>query len=120
MEPVYSPNEAVAAYAANQVSGASPGQLVTMLYEVTIKACRAGDTARARQGLIELSSGLNLDYLEVAGPLYRLYEFCLDGVQKGNFAEVEHLLSDLRQAWTEALDRTGQRTTAPRLEIREP
>jgi flagellar protein FliS len=117
-EPVNT-REAVLKYATSQIQGASPGQLVVMLFDATIAACRRGDRQVARQGLVELMSGLDLDYLDVAGPLFRLYEYCLDEVRKGNIEEVQRILTGLREAWCAAVAQAERPGAAPRLEIRE-
>ena len=119
MDRALTPNEAVAAYARSQVTGASPGQLVVLLFDATLGACRRGDVQQARQGLVELMSSLDLDHLDVAGPLFRLYEYCLDEVRKGNLGEPQHILTELRQSWCEAVARAEQPGMATRLEIRE-
>lgn len=108
-----SARQAIDAYATNRIAGASPGQLVLITYDYVLRCCRCGDTVNAKRGLIELTSGLNLEYLEVAGPLYRLYEYCLDRVREGDFAEVQRIVTELRDAWTEVLSVSeGQPRTA--------
>jgi flagellin-specific chaperone FliS len=119
MDRAYTPSEAVARYTANQVTGASPGQLLLQLYGLTIGACRRGDAARAKQGLGELMGSLNLDYLEVSGPLFRLYEYCQDRVRDGDYEAAQQLLSELRAAWAEVVAREERPATAPRMEMRQ-
>ena len=102
--------EAVGTYAASQIAGASPGQLVLILYDYTIGCCRRADAVNARRGLVELMSALDLTYLDVAGPLYRVYEYLLEQVRGGDFSTALPTLEELRTTWTEVLVRAG---TAP-------
>jgi flagellin-specific chaperone FliS len=119
MDRAYTPSEAVARYTANQVTGASAGQLLLQLFDLTIGACRRGDAPRAKQGLGELMGSLNLDYLEVSGPLFRLYEFCQDRVRQGDFDTSLRLLTELRVTWEEVVAREERPAAAPRMELRE-
>ena len=56
------------------------------------------------QVLMELVSALNFDYKDIAGPLYQLYQYCLDQVRKRKFDEVEGLMGGLKAAWAEAMN----------------
>lgn len=102
--------EAIGTYAANQVANASPGQLIVILYDYTIGCCRRGDMLNAKRGLVELSGALDLTYLDVAGPLFRIYEYLLDVVRAGRFDEAQGTLEQLRASWIEAMAKAG---TAP-------
>ena len=100
-------NEAIGTYAANQVSNASPGQVIVILYDYTIGCCRRGDLLNAKRGLVELSAALDLTYLDVAGPLFRVYEYLLEVVRAGRFDEAQSSLEQLRQSWVEAMARAS-------------
>ncbi len=105
--------EAVGTYAASQIAGASPGQLVLILYDYTIGCCRRADVANARRGLVELMGALDLTYLDVSGPLYRVYEYVLEQVRSGEFSMALSTLEELRTSWTEVLAKGGN-APAPR------
>ena len=105
--------EAIGTYAASQVANASPGQLIVILYDYTIGCCRRGDMMNAKRGLVELSAALDLTYLDVAGPLFRVYEYLLDAVRAGRFDEAQGTLEQLRESWVEAMARAGA-APAPR------
>lgn len=99
--------EAIGTYAGGQVANASPGQLIVILYDYTIGCCRRRDAVNAKRGLVELSASLDLGCLDVAGPLFRIYEYLLEAVRDGRFEEAQDTLGQLRESWVEALARTG-------------
>ena len=91
------------AYKANQVMGASPGQLVLLLYDQVIRSLADEDMRGASKGLVELMSSLDLDYREVSGRLFSLYEYCLDLVKKGEYEQASKILTEMRQMWFTAI-----------------
>lgn len=95
---------ALATYATNKVEGSTPGQLVLQTYDYVIACCRRSDWVRANKGIVELMHSLDLEQLDVAGPLWRIYEYCLDANRNKRFEEVIGLLSELRSAWAEVVD----------------
>ena len=99
-----STREAVEIYSASQVKGATPGQLILQTYDHIIACCRKGDQFQAKKGVVELMSSLNLDYQDISGPLFRLYEYCLDVLREQRFEEAIEILSELRDTWTQVLD----------------
>jgi flagellin-specific chaperone FliS len=99
-----STREVVEAYNASKIKGATPGQLVLQTYDYVITNCRRGDWVQAKKGLVELMGSLNLDHPDVAGPLFRLYEYCLDGIRERRFDETIAILSELREAWEALVD----------------
>lgn len=103
--------EAIGAYAAGQVANASPGQLIVILYDYTIGCCRRNDLVNAKRGLVELSAALDLSYVDVAGPLFRVYEYLLDVVRAGRFEEAQTTLEQLRESWIQAMVRAGSTPT---------
>ncbi len=94
------PGEAAEAYGTSAIEGATPGRLVLQTYDHIIKCCRKKDVGRGKKGLVELQSALNLDYLEISGPLYRIYEYCTDRLRDEKFAEVAQVMTDLRSSWS--------------------
>ena len=97
--------EAVETYCANQVEGATPGKLLLQTYDYVIASCRAGDRFRTKRGIVELMGALDLEYLDVAGPLYRIYEYLLDIVREEKYDEAQRILMELREAWAQVIHR---------------
>jgi flagellin-specific chaperone FliS len=97
-------HDGVDAYKQSQVTGASPGQLVLMLYDHVIKCLKDSDQRGACKGIVELMGALDVDYQEISGRLFSLYEFCLDQVKKGNTEEACRMLSEMRDMWATALN----------------
>lgn len=90
-------------YRAQQVLGASPIQLVLMLYDIAIVGCHARNAPRARGALTELIGALNFDAGDVAVGLFRLYEYCLWEIGRGGHDAAAGVLRSLKRAWEEAL-----------------
>lgn len=97
--------EGVDAYKQSQVTGASPGQLVLMLYDHVITCLKESDQRGASKGIVELMGALDVDYQEISGRLFSLYEYCLAEVKKGNCDEACKMLSEMREMWATALAR---------------
>lgn len=97
------------AYTENQVVNASPGKLILLLYDHVIKCLKNSDMRGASKGLVELMSSLDLDYHEISGRLFSLYEYCLDLVKKGDFDQALKIISEMRQTWVTALDRMAEK-----------
>lgn len=126
-------------YKTNAVLTASPGQLVLMLYDGALKAlalaregfsCPEDDPRRielinqqlikAQTILIELQAGLNLEAGgEFAQTMHRLYDYHIRRLLQANLQkqvepviEVERLVNELRDAWSEMLGKYDP-TSAP-------
>ena len=97
--------EGINAYKENQVVGASPGKLILLLYDHVIKCLKTCDMRGASKGLVELMSSLDLDYQEISGRLFSLYEYCLDLVKKGEYEQALKIISEMRQMWATAIER---------------
>lgn len=117
-------HEFIHTYRKQQVTTASPGQLVVMLYDAAIRQCKAAQEAIARQErdaaarsllkaqdiVSELMSSLNVQAGgELGAALLRLYEYMYRRLVQANVRkdasaarEVEELLSGLRDAWAQA------------------
>jgi flagellin-specific chaperone FliS len=78
-------------------------QLILIVYDVALTACGRRDGERARRAIIELIAALNFDYEEIAVPLFRLYEYCLNAIGSGSFHEASKILRQLKEAWEAAL-----------------
>lgn len=118
-----------AKYKEMQVTTASPGQLLLMLYDGAIRFCREAEAAltegqleeshrlllRAQDVVTELRSTLNLEAGPVAQNLDSLYEYMQRQLIEANIKkaaqpaqEVAELLAGLREAWEQAVHATGQ------------
>lgn len=116
-------------YKTTQISTATPGQLVVMLYEGAIKFCKHAkmgieqkNVQTANNNLIkvqnivqELKLGLDMKAGgEIAKTLDSLYEYMLRRLVEANIkkdaiiiSEVQSSLEELKEAWVEAVRQTG-------------
>jgi flagellin-specific chaperone FliS len=95
--------EGLDAYRTNQVMGASPGRLVLTLYDHVLRCLKNSDTRGATKGIVELMSSLDLDYREVSGRLFSLYEYCLELVKKGEHEQAVKIIGEMREMWDRAM-----------------
>ena len=86
--------------------------LLLGIYEAGIEGCQQQDSRQASAALVELIGALNFEYEEASMGLFRLYDYCLRQVRDKKFSEVAQILADLRDAWTEALQRNGALVSA--------
>lgn len=86
-------------YQKQDVMNASPLRLVIMTYDLAIRACEQQDFGKAVKTISALRDALDLDYPEVAAGLFRLYQWCLDCIRKGDYASAISTLRELRGAW---------------------
>lgn len=128
------------AYRANSILTASPGQLVLMLFDgalnslaIARQACddTEGDPRRfevihtqltkAQRIIAELQGTLNMEAGgEFARTMYQLYDYYDRRLSEANIkkqsapiAEVERLLGEVRNAWSEMLRDSERTRTAP-------
>ncbi len=101
-------------YKQQDVMSASPLRLVIMTYDLAIRACEQQDFAKAVKTISALRDTLDLDYPDVAVGLFRLYQWCLDCIRKGDYAAAITTLSELREAWAA----TEQTLTARQSSVR--
>jgi len=97
-------------YRQQDVMSATPLRLVIMTYDLAIRACEQQDFAKAIKTISALRDALDMDYPEVAAGLFRLYQWCLDSIRKGDYASAITTLGELRAAWAT----TEQKLTASR------
>ncbi len=95
---------AIETYASNQIDGASSGQLLLITYDFILKKLRAEDAIAAKRGVVELMGALNMKYLDAAGPLFRLYEYCLDIIRVNKYEEALEIFDELRVAWKRVIE----------------
>ena len=101
------PEYATGAYAAAQTQTLSGPQVLLQLYDFAIAGCVARDARRASAPLVELIAALDFDHEEIAGGLYRLYEYALREVKAQRFEPAHRVLAELRSAWQQALGAPG-------------
>lgn len=119
-------------YRKHAVGGASPLQLVVMLYDGALRFMEAGkhcmrqrdlngqntNLQKAQRILMELMSGLDMNQGgEIAGNLMALYTFVLNNLVEANLkdevAPIEagiKVMSELRESWV-ALEQQTRRST---------
>lgn len=103
-------------YRQQDVMGASPIRLVVMAYDLAIRACEQQDFEKATRAISVLRDALDFDHAEVSVGLFRLYQWCLDCLRKGDFASAGSTLRELREAWYTAEQRmsgTGRTVAEP-------
>ena len=88
-------------YRQHDVMGASPLHLVVMAYDLAILSCERQDFEKATKAISVLRDALDFEYQEVALGLFRLYQWCLDCIRKGDYQSAISALSELRSAWVE-------------------
>jgi flagellin-specific chaperone FliS len=94
---------ALTAYATSQTQALSRGEILLQLFDFAIAGCVARDPRKSSAALVELIAALNFDYEEIAGGLYRLYDYALREVKAGRFDSAHRILADLRETWRQAL-----------------
>jgi len=94
-------------YRQQEVLGATPLHLVVMAYDMAIRACEQKDFEKAVKTISALRDALDFDYPEVSEGLFRLYQWCLDSIRKGEYTPAISTLRELRQAWRTAEQQLG-------------
>ncbi len=78
-------------------------ELVDKLYAIGVAAAHAGDAARTRRALVELSAALDHDRGgDVAASLGALYDWGIRATTEGDLGPVAEVLDGLRDAWRRA------------------
>ncbi len=103
MEAVaYKTKNAFEGYKKNEIIGLTPVQLILKLYDYVIVNSKRRDLSKVSAGLTQLIAALNFDYKEISLGFFRLYKYCQDEARKGDFEEVEYVISELRSSWKQA------------------
>lgn len=90
------------AYLEQEVMTLNPIQLIIKAYDAGIAACNRKDENKTCDVLVELIDSLNFDHAEIAGALFRLYDFCLREVKQEKFDATLKILKELRDTWVQA------------------
>lgn len=91
-------------YLRQKIQSASPNQLVAYMYDAILAACRSEDMDRAQRGLLALIEALDFTHEAIAVPMFQVYQYCMELVRKGGYAEVEELIGGFKAAWSEAMN----------------
>jgi flagellin-specific chaperone FliS len=59
-----------------------------------------------------IMSALDVDYQEISGRLFSLYEYCLDLVKKGEYERACKILTEMRQMWATAVSKMASEEMA--------
>ncbi len=86
-------------YLEQEIMTLNPIQLLIKAYDAGIAACNRKDERKAGVVLAELIDSLNFDEAEIANSLFRLYEYCVREVKRGNFEVTLKILKELRETW---------------------
>jgi flagellar secretion chaperone FliS len=92
------------AYLEQEIMTLNPVQLLIKAYDAGITACNRRDESKASTVLVELIDSLNFDYAEIANSLFRLYDYCMREVKRGNFDVTLKILKELRETWVQVQD----------------
>lgn len=84
------------------VSAATPHQLVGMAYDLAIMACERKEESRSEKAILLLREVMRSAGPEDSSDLMTFYDWCLERIRQGEFAQAAQTLSDLRKAWVEA------------------
>ena len=87
------------AYLEQEIMTLNPVQLLIKAYDAEITACNRRDESKASTVLVELIDSLNFDYAEIANSLFRLYDYCMREIKRGNFDVTLKVLKELRETW---------------------
>jgi flagellar protein FliS len=94
-------------YLVNQISIASPQQLIMKVYDFAIVHCQKNDMVKTNEALQILINALNFDdpsAKEISFGLFKLYQYCQEQMRKNNTEVVFKILSELRNTWQESLN----------------
>ncbi len=88
-------------YRVQSVESASPVRLVVMALDAAVLACEKNDLARGTHIVGTLRDALNFDEQDAALGFFRLYQWVLECMRHGDWAEAAKVLRELREAWAE-------------------
>lgn len=87
------------AYLEQEIMTLNPVQLLIKAYDAGITACNRREESKASAVIVELIDSLNFDYAEIANSLFRLYDYCIREIKRGNFDITLKILKELRETW---------------------
>ena len=90
-------------YRRQQIEAMSPEELVLVVFEQGILACRRKDHRQARRVITELIGSLSFEQEEIAYGLLSVYDWILQLVREGKFEDAGVILKDLHSTWAQAI-----------------
>lgn len=102
----YSYNKRINQYLNNEISQASPTQLILKVYDFAILNCQRKNMLKTNEAIQVLINSLNFDIdgaRDISIGLLRLYHYCQDQARKNNFEETQKILTELRDTWKQVL-----------------
>jgi flagellin-specific chaperone FliS len=92
--------QAAQTYRMNQVSSASPLDLLIMGYDAALASAGQGDLERFTRAITILRDALDFSYdADIAMGFFRLYQYCADLARKGEFDEAAAIVREMRDSW---------------------
>lgn len=94
-------------YVVNQISIASPQQLIMKVYDFAILHCQKSDMVKTNEALQVLINALNFEETnakEISFGLLKLYQYCQDQMRKNHNQVVLKILCELRDTWQESMN----------------
>jgi len=119
-------------YREQRILTASPGELVILLYDGAIRQIRLARQAlqdhrpadvhvaliKAQEIIDELANSLNFDF-DLSRQIFSLYEYILHRLTQANVskndviaAEIETMLMDLRQTWSDTIEKARSESSS--------
>jgi flagellar protein FliS len=95
-------------YMEQDVAEKSTGELLLLLYDTGLRACRRRDRQLAIGVLAELMGGVDIDQNEVATGLIRLYDYALREVRENRFDFAEKLMAELGESYRQSMESATQ------------
>jgi len=94
---------AALAYLKNKILTATPVERLLMTYDAVLAACHKQQKDRASAALSSLIDALELDHnADLALGLHRLYIYCIEQINDGDFQEAAYIMQELRDTWAQA------------------
>lgn len=103
----------IQAYRRQQLESMRPEELVLVVYEQGIRACREQNARKARRAVQMLINALDFDF-EVAGNLLTFYDWIYRLLREGQYEEAATALEEMRETWAAAIKQERhQRPASP-------
>lgn len=99
-------------YLAKEILEATPQQLLIKIYDFAIVNCQRQDMVKTNNAIQELINSLSFEgpqVKEVSTGLLRLYKYCQDQMRSQNYDMVLKILTELRDTWASAFEKTNKR-----------
>jgi flagellar protein FliS len=95
-------------YLVNDISQATPKQLLIKIYDFAIVNCKKQNLAKTNEAIQVLINSLSFQNEEVSKisiGLLRLYQYCQTEMRNKNYEIVYEILSELRGSWIAAFNK---------------